>query len=215
MRHSQRRNKGEVSERDGLEGRTLIFFGFRIFQSSSMLPVCTDSVSINTCKYEDDVASLLHNVSRVKPESGQTFADEPARTPELRSEREVQYTHNEARITRCRMFWGVLVGLQARLCKSRGVSTERQSGHSRDTSCGAHVTAFHTLLCNTKLPTTILKSLMCSNALANGSGAAQLGPAGPSWAQRYTEGCCRWHSAASTTGAHKPCSALQAHAKVS
>ena len=144
-------------------------------------------------------------VSRVKPESGQTFADEPARTPGLRSQREVQDTHNEARITRCRMFWGVLVGLQARLCKCRGVSTERQSGHSRDTSCGAHVTAFHTLLCNTKLPTTIPKSLMCSNALANGSGAAQ----------RYTEGCCRWTSAASTTGAHKPCSALQAHAKVS
>ena len=75
------------------------------------------------------------------------------------------------------MFWGVLVGLQARLCKSRGVSTERQSGHLRDTSCGAHVTAFHTLLCNTKLPTTTQKRLTCSDALANGSGAAQ----------RYTE----------------------------
>ena len=56
---------------------------------------------------------LTSAVSRVKPESGQTFADEPARTPELRSQREVQDTHNEARITRCRMFWGVLVGLQA------------------------------------------------------------------------------------------------------
>ena len=66
---------------------------------------------------------------------------------ELRSQREVQDTHKEARMKRCHMFWGVLDGLQARLCKSRGVSTERQSGHSRDTGCSAHVTAFYTLLC--------------------------------------------------------------------
>ena len=151
------------------------------------------------------VTAISLTISRVKPESGQIFADEPARTPELRSQREVQDTHHEARIKCCRMFWGVLVGLQARLCKSRGVSTERQSGHLRDTSCGAHVTAFHTLLCNTKLPTTTQKRLTCSDALANGSGAAQ----------RYTEGCCRWTSAASTTGAHKPYSAFQAHVKVS
>ena len=117
-----------------------------IYACATSLVLCSTAVRIGQLPVSriSRLSGARHDagrlrLSRVSAEPGQFLADEPVRTAELRSRREVQDTHNEARIKRCRLFWGIFVSLQARLCKSRGARLQNVKVAIRGTQAVAHM----------------------------------------------------------------------------